>query len=347
MSPITSADEPPDRPGRLSIGWEDTMDLVVRRLGPEDAAAFQALRLEGLERHPCAFAASHDEEVGHSLAEVAGRLERQPVFGAFDGADLIGVAGFAIPPPAKKRHKGLLWGVYVREAARSPARPRPGASRHRARPGPRRAAARRGRHDQPPGAPAVPQPGLFDLRPGTPRPRLQRPLLRPGAHGPDAQPRALKQRMPVSVCSWGALISLAPSLASTTTVIARGRHGPAGCCPSAAYRASVPRYDRPDPAETLATRRSPRRRSSRTSASRDRLWRLARALRAATTASSRLGMVSVTMFGGPCFIRLRLGSVRRRFLGRARMLYPSLERGIKVIHYLDHEIEYPCRIREY
>jgi ribosomal protein S18 acetylase RimI-like enzyme len=94
------------------------MDLSVRRLGPEDAAAFQALRLEGLERHPCAFAASHEEEVGHSLGEVAGRLQRQPVFGAFDGAELVGVAGFAIPPPAKKRHKGVLWGVYVREAAR-------------------------------------------------------------------------------------------------------------------------------------------------------------------------------------------------------------------------------------
>ena len=94
------------------------MDLSVRRLGPEDAAAFQTLRLEGLMRHPWAFAASHDEEVGQSLAEVAGRLERQPVFGGFDGADLIGMAGFAVPPLAKKRHKGLLWGVYVREGAR-------------------------------------------------------------------------------------------------------------------------------------------------------------------------------------------------------------------------------------
>jgi ribosomal protein S18 acetylase RimI-like enzyme len=90
----------------------------VRWLGADDAAAFQALRLEGLARHPGAFAASHDEEAGQSLAEVAGRLERQPVFGGFDGMDLLGVAGFAIPQPAKKRHKGLLWGVYVREAAR-------------------------------------------------------------------------------------------------------------------------------------------------------------------------------------------------------------------------------------
>jgi ribosomal protein S18 acetylase RimI-like enzyme len=90
----------------------------VRRLGPADAAGFQALRLEGLATDPCAFAASHDEEIGQSLAEIAGRLERQPVFGAFDGADLVGVAGFAVPTVVKKRHKGVLWGVYVREAAR-------------------------------------------------------------------------------------------------------------------------------------------------------------------------------------------------------------------------------------
>jgi ribosomal protein S18 acetylase RimI-like enzyme len=94
------------------------MNCHVRRLGPEDAAAFHALRLEGLAAHPCAFAASPDEEAGHSLADVAARLERQPVFGGFEAGTLFGVAGFAAPAPAKKRHKGLLWGVYVREASR-------------------------------------------------------------------------------------------------------------------------------------------------------------------------------------------------------------------------------------
>ena len=94
------------------------MNWHVRRLGPEDAAAFQALRLEGLAHHPCAFAASHDEEAGQSLDEVAARLERQPVFGGFEDGALLGMAGFAVPPLAKKRHKGLLWGVYVRAAAR-------------------------------------------------------------------------------------------------------------------------------------------------------------------------------------------------------------------------------------
>ena len=94
------------------------MDWHVRRLGPDDAAAFQALRLEGLARHPCAFAATPEEESGRSLAEIAARLEGQPVFGGFEGDTLLGVAGFAVPARAKKRHKGSLWGVYVRQAAR-------------------------------------------------------------------------------------------------------------------------------------------------------------------------------------------------------------------------------------
>ena len=94
------------------------MDWYVRRLGREDAAAFQGLRLEALAHDPCAFAASHDEEARQSLTDVTSRLERQPVFGGFADGALLGVAGFAVPPPVTKRHKGLLWGVYVREAAR-------------------------------------------------------------------------------------------------------------------------------------------------------------------------------------------------------------------------------------
>ena len=95
------------------------MDWHIKPLGPEDAAAFQALRLEGLVRHPCAFAATPEEESGQSLTKIAARLERQPVFGGFDHqGSLLGVAGFTVPPRTKKRHKGLLWGVYVREAAR-------------------------------------------------------------------------------------------------------------------------------------------------------------------------------------------------------------------------------------
>jgi ribosomal protein S18 acetylase RimI-like enzyme len=94
------------------------MGLDVDLLGPEHAGAFRALRLEALERHPCAFAAAHDEESGQSAADVAERLAHQAVFGGFFEGALVGVAGFATPVLAKKRHTGLLWGVYVREAAR-------------------------------------------------------------------------------------------------------------------------------------------------------------------------------------------------------------------------------------
>ena len=70
-------------------------------LGPEHAGAFRALRLEALERHPCAFAAAHDEELGQSAADVAERLAQQAVFGGFIGDGLVGVAGFATPALAK------------------------------------------------------------------------------------------------------------------------------------------------------------------------------------------------------------------------------------------------------
>jgi ribosomal protein S18 acetylase RimI-like enzyme len=94
------------------------MNFDVRLLGPEDAGAFRTLRLEGLERHPGAFGAAHDEESAQSTAEFAKRLMRETVFGGFVDGALVGVAGFATSAPAKKRHKGVLWGVYVSERRR-------------------------------------------------------------------------------------------------------------------------------------------------------------------------------------------------------------------------------------
>ena len=90
----------------------------MRLLSGADAQAFQALRLEALERHPAAFAAAPEEEAGQSLEEVARRLDQGAVFGAFVDGRLAGSAGFAQPDRAKKRHKGLLWGVYVQAPVR-------------------------------------------------------------------------------------------------------------------------------------------------------------------------------------------------------------------------------------
>ena len=64
---------------------------TIRRLGSEDAAAFQALRLEGLARHPEAFAASYEAEVALAIERVQERLQRSAVFGGFQGESALRV----------------------------------------------------------------------------------------------------------------------------------------------------------------------------------------------------------------------------------------------------------------
>jgi ribosomal protein S18 acetylase RimI-like enzyme len=99
------------------------MTHAVRILGPADAPAFRAVRLEALRLHPEAFGASFEEEAARDDAAFAARLAPPPpgaVFGAFDGAGaaLLGTAGLHVDRALKSRHKGLVWGVHVRPEAR-------------------------------------------------------------------------------------------------------------------------------------------------------------------------------------------------------------------------------------
>lgn len=94
------------------------MSTTIRAIEPADAESFRALRLEALARHPCAFSASDEEEAMQPIDAVAARLERGTVLGGFAAGELVGVAGLAIPELRKKRHKGVLWGVYVRAEVR-------------------------------------------------------------------------------------------------------------------------------------------------------------------------------------------------------------------------------------
>lgn len=91
---------------------------AIRRLGSADAAAYRALRLDGLERHPEAFGASWEDEAARQLAWFAERLEANAVFGAWEAGALAGTAGLLVPTTPKLRHKGTLWGMYVRPDAR-------------------------------------------------------------------------------------------------------------------------------------------------------------------------------------------------------------------------------------
>ena len=91
----------------------------IRRLETDDAAAYRELRLEGLKNHPESFGAAWEDEIEQPDAWWTTRLQSNTVFGGWiDRSPLLGVAGFYVLGTAKQRHKGILWGMYVRPDAR-------------------------------------------------------------------------------------------------------------------------------------------------------------------------------------------------------------------------------------
>jgi RimJ/RimL family protein N-acetyltransferase len=93
--------------------------LKVRRLDANDIAAFRELRLEGLRNHPEAFSSSWEDETAKPTSWWAERLETNTVFGGWvNDSPLVGVAGFRVQDRLRLRHKGVLWGMYVRSEAR-------------------------------------------------------------------------------------------------------------------------------------------------------------------------------------------------------------------------------------
>ena len=92
--------------------------IEIRRLSRADAEAFRAVRLAGLERYPAAFGASFKDESARPLSFFAETLDGHFVLGAEDRGRLVGVAAFRFHDGEKKRHRGTLWGMYVRDEVR-------------------------------------------------------------------------------------------------------------------------------------------------------------------------------------------------------------------------------------
>ncbi len=92
---------------------------TVRALSPSDLEAYRALRLRGLAEHPEAFTSDAAEEAAKPRDALAKRLAADParphdaVFGAFEGATLVGVCGIDVDMREKVRHKGHVFGMYV------------------------------------------------------------------------------------------------------------------------------------------------------------------------------------------------------------------------------------------
>ena len=92
--------------------------MMIRRLCPDDAAAYQALRLEGLLESPTAFGASYAGEAGRTLAEIEARLQTTAevtvgVFGAFADERLVGIGALARTTTEKVAHNATVGGMYV------------------------------------------------------------------------------------------------------------------------------------------------------------------------------------------------------------------------------------------
>lgn len=95
-------------------------EIEIRRLTAEDAHAYYSLRLEALESDPLAFTESAGEHRAITIESLAQKLGSEGesndsfVLGAFTEDAFVGMVGFARLTPAKRRHKAMIWGVYVR-----------------------------------------------------------------------------------------------------------------------------------------------------------------------------------------------------------------------------------------
>lgn len=96
------------------------MPFAIQKLSAFDAQEYRDLRLEGLAAHPEAFGASWEDESLLSVEDFAHRLEQQHVFAArqTDTKIMLGAVGIRLSAASKTKHKGMIWGMYVRPEAR-------------------------------------------------------------------------------------------------------------------------------------------------------------------------------------------------------------------------------------
>jgi ribosomal protein S18 acetylase RimI-like enzyme len=93
--------------------------MEVRKLTETDAEAFWNIRLRALRDNPESFGATYEEILERGIAGVSQGLRRSEAapddatFGAFDGNTIIGIATFQREQGVKRRHKGVIWGMYV------------------------------------------------------------------------------------------------------------------------------------------------------------------------------------------------------------------------------------------
>jgi ribosomal protein S18 acetylase RimI-like enzyme len=97
--------------------------MEIRLLTANDAEAWWHLRLEMLRNDSASFADSAEEHETSTIENARKHLSTGDpasnfVIGSFENSRLTGTAGFFRRRHNKERHKGHIWGVYVRPESR-------------------------------------------------------------------------------------------------------------------------------------------------------------------------------------------------------------------------------------
>jgi ribosomal protein S18 acetylase RimI-like enzyme len=100
-----------------------TDPITYRPIRGADTPLYHPLRIEAVTRYPYAFGTTPEEEHARDHATVAARLESlytegSFLLGAFDGAQLVGMAGMRRNHGSKEAHIGYVFSVYVAETHR-------------------------------------------------------------------------------------------------------------------------------------------------------------------------------------------------------------------------------------
>lgn len=93
--------------------------VEVRELSPEDEQQVLLLRQEALSEHPLAFSSSPEEDQMNSQSyQKQMTSDDHALFGAVDGAEVVGMVGLLRYRALKVRHTSYIWGSYLRSSYR-------------------------------------------------------------------------------------------------------------------------------------------------------------------------------------------------------------------------------------
>jgi ribosomal protein S18 acetylase RimI-like enzyme len=94
------------------------MDIIYRKLRPEETAAYREIRLECLKNFPDWFGSVFEEQVNipklHGETVIEEQKPESFILGAFVGDKLVGICGFTKETRIKTKHRAEVTQVYVK-----------------------------------------------------------------------------------------------------------------------------------------------------------------------------------------------------------------------------------------